>query len=76
MFTKADFSRSYRILCKARVYTGAGRGGIVTGHLLRWPASGEMAWASHTRIVWPEHVHVYPFIHAPRGVFLSEEIPR
>ncbi len=61
MFTRAGFSRRFRVICAARV-SRLGRSGIVTGHLLRWPC-GDVAWGSRTQICWPHQVHIHSYFH-------------
>jgi len=79
MFTRADFSRRFRVICTARVSrlsrSGVFTGGVVTAYLLRWPC-GEIAWGSRTQIVWPEHVHIHGYFRVPVVPYLAEEIPR
>lgn len=57
MFTQAGFRRDYQVIGRGDV-SMIGRSGIVPGVLLRWP-TGDVAWGSRTRIVWPEHVHIH-----------------
>lgn len=57
MFTQAGFRRDYECIGRGDVSI-IGSSGITTGILLRWP-SGDVAWASRTRIVWAEHVAIH-----------------
>ncbi len=64
MFTRAGFSHRIRAICAARV-SRIGRPGVVRGYLVRWPASGDLAWASSTQICWPDQVLIHSFFHVP-----------
>ncbi|MBK5230229.1 MAG: hypothetical protein JJE27_03550 [Thermoleophilia bacterium] len=68
MFTRAGFSRKCRFVCAARVAMLGGRGSV-WAHLFVWPASGEFAWASRTRIVWPHLVVIYNRFYPTIGRF-------
>jgi hypothetical protein len=74
MFTQAGFRLVFRTLCAARV-SRLGRSGIAIGYLVRF-ASGDIAWASRTQIVWPEHVHIHGYFRVPVVPYLAEELPR
>lgn len=61
MFTRAGFSRIFRIMCAARV-SRLGRSGIASAYLVRF-ACGDMAWGSRTQICWPHQVHIHSYFH-------------
>lgn len=62
MFTRAGFSRRCHARIWARVSMIGGRG-LVWGFLVHWPAVGEFAWGSSTRIVWPHRVRLHSEIY-------------
>jgi len=61
MFTRAGFSQKIRSICVGLV-SRIGRPGVVRGYLVRWPACGDVAWASSTQICWPDQVIIHSFI--------------
>ncbi len=73
MFTRAGLSRKCRFVCAARVAMLGGRGSV-WGHLFFWPASGEFAWVSRTRIVWPHLVVLRNRFYLPIGRFPASQL--
>lgn len=55
MFTQAGHRPFVAIVCQAWAWRLGERRGFAPVRLVRF-ASGDYAWASSTRICWPEHV--------------------
>lgn len=77
MFTRAGFS----CRCSARLWAKVAMTGSyvwVWGFLVHWPAAGDYAWGSSTRIVWPHQVRIYNVFKVDwlPGSFPSSRLPQ
>ena len=77
MFTRAGFSRRYHVRWWSKV-SMIGSHGWVGGFLVHWPAAGEFAWGSSTRIVWPHQVRIGSLIRHDwgSGTYPSSKLPQ